>query len=56
MMFGYIVLTAFGALTSIWGWAVYTVSQVRFDIELDFSVEKLVDDMYAGHHRYGRDD
>ena len=25
------------------------------DIELDFSVEEFVDDMYAGH-RYGRDD
>jgi hypothetical protein len=54
-MFGYIVLTAFGGLVSIWGWAAYTVSQIKFDIELDFSVEDFVDEMYAGH-RYGRDD
>lgn len=26
------------------------------EVTLDFSVESLVDDMYAGHHRYGRDD
>ena len=54
-MFGYIVLTAFGGLASIWGWAVYTVSRINFDIELDFSVEDFVDEMYSGH-RYGRDD
>ena len=54
-MFGYIALTALGGLLSIWVWAVYTISQLNYDTELDFSVEDFVSDMYKGH-RYGLDD
>ena len=34
-------------------WDFYRWGEIA--ITLDISIEKLVDDMYSGHHRYGRD-
>ena len=33
-------------------WDFYRWGEI--EVTLDISIEKLVDDMYAGHHRYGR--
>ena len=33
-------------------WDFYRWGEI--EVMLDISVEKLVDDMYSGHHRYGR--
>ena len=50
-----IVVIAFVGLTGIFCLNFWLAIRPLGDIELDFSVEDFVDEMYAGH-RYGRDD